>query len=109
MAYFLGMAAHYFSELIAFYLPKIPSILILSTFGIGLAQTKFVKKLNGSHNLGLYMVYLFLAVIGAYCEFDAVYQLKNIGIVLLLFTSLAVLFHGLVIIYLVGFFIVIGI
>ena len=44
------------------------------------------------------MVYLFLAVIGAYCEFDAVYQLKNIGIVLLLFTSLAVLFHGLVII-----------
>ena len=29
---FLGMAAHYFSELIAFYLPKIPSILILSTF-----------------------------------------------------------------------------
>ena len=101
---FLGMAAHYFSELIAFYLPKIPSILILSTFGIGLAQTKFVKKLNGSHNLGLYMVYLFLAVIGAYCEFDAVYQLKDIGVVLLLFTSVAVLFHGLVIVFFCRFF-----
>ena len=50
------------------------------------------------------MVYLFLAVIGAYCEFDAVYQLKNIGIVLLLFTSLAVLFHGLVIIVVGNFF-----
>ena len=95
---FLGMASHYFSELIAFYLPKIPSILILSTIGIGLAQTKFIKKLNGSQNLGLYMVYLFLAVIGAYCEFNAVYQLKDIGIVLLLFSSLAVLFHGLLII-----------
>ena len=49
------------------------------------------------------MVYLFLAVIGAYCELSAVDQLEEIGIVLLLFTSLAVLVHGIIFILISGF------
>ena len=36
-----------------------------------LAQTNFISKLKGSHSLGLYLVHLFLAVIGAYCEISA--------------------------------------
>ena len=91
---FLGITSFYLSEILVEYFPRIPSILILTTIGIGLAQTKFVSNLNGSHDLGLYLVYLFLAVIGAYCEIGAVYQLKEIGITLLLFSSLAVLIHG---------------
>jgi uncharacterized membrane protein len=100
---FLGVAVYYVSELIAELFPSIPSILILSTIGILLAQTKFIKGLNGSHTLGLYLVYIFLAVIGAYCEISSVVELQQVGLVLLLFTALAVLIHGVLSIVIGGF------
>ena len=100
---FLGLTSFYVSEILGEYFPQIPSILILTTIGIGLAQSKFISNLKGSHNLGLYLVYLFLAVIGAYCEFNAVYKLKEVGLMLLLFTSFAVFLHGVIIIIIGGF------
>ena len=101
---FLGIAAFYISEILAKKFNSIPSILILSTIGILLAQTNFISKLKGSHNLGLYLVHLFLAVIGAYCEISAVYELKEIGITLFLLTSASVLIHGILIIIIGGLF-----
>lgn len=101
---FLGISAFYISEILAKKFNSIPSILILSTIGILLAQTNFISKLKGSHNLGLYLVHLFLAVIGAYCEISAVYELKEIGITLFLFTSVSVLIHGVLIIIVGGLF-----
>ena len=101
---FLGISAYYLADLLSEAIPEIPSILTLSTMSIVLAQFKFVKGLNGSHNLGLYMVFLFLAVIGAYCEISAVAALKDVGITLLLFALSAVLIHGLLIILLGGLF-----
>ena len=92
---FLGVAAFLVSDLLSEYLPKVPFILILSTLGILLAQIPAVSKLKGSHTLGLFLVNLFLAVIGAYCELSAVSALKEIGVSLLLFTSIAVLLHGI--------------
>lgn len=92
---FLGVAAFLVSDLLSAYLPKVPFILILSTLGILLAQIPAVSKLKGSHTLGLFLVNLFLAVIGAYCELSAVSALKEIGVSLLLFTSIAVLLHGI--------------
>ena len=92
---FLGVAAFLFSDLLSEYLSKVPFILILSTLGILLAQIPAVSKLKGSHTLGLFLVNLFLAVIGAYCELSAVSALKEIGVSLLLFTSIAVLLHGI--------------
>ena len=100
---FLGIAAYYVSDIISDFLTQVPSILILSTIGIVLAQTKFVSNLKGSHHLGLYLVYLFCAVIGAYCELNAVSELKEIGIVLFQFTGLAVLLHGMIVILIGGF------
>ena len=97
---FLGLGAYFISELISEILPKVPSILTLTTIGIILAQTKFVSNLKGSHTLGLYLVYIFLAVIGAYCELSAVVELKDVGLTLLLFASIAVLLHGVIIILL---------
>ena len=99
---FLGITSFYISEIIGEYFPKIPSILILTTIGIGLAQSKFIANLKGSHNLGLYLVYLFLSVIGAYCEFSAVYELKEVGFMLLIFTSFAVFLHGVITILIGG-------
>ena len=99
---FLGISAFYLAELLSDAIPEIPSILTLSTLSIVLAQFKFIKRLNGSHYLGLYLVFLFLAVIGAYCEISAVAALKEIGLTLLLFAFLAVLLHGFLIILLGG-------
>jgi len=96
---FLGLVAFLIAELVSDLFPGIPSILTLSTIGIVLAQTPFVAKLKGSQMLGLYLVYLFLAVIGAYCEIGAVLALKDVGLTLLLFTSLAVFVHGILIIF----------
>jgi uncharacterized membrane protein len=97
---FLGIAAYYVSELISSVFPKIPSILTLSTIGILLAQIRFVQGLKGSHFLGLYLVYIFLAVIGAYCEISSVIELKEVGLTLLSFASLAVFLHGILVILL---------
>jgi uncharacterized membrane protein len=101
---FLGVAAYYVSFVIKERIPQIPSILTLSTIGILLAQTKFVANLKGSHNLGLYLVFIFLAVIGAYCELSAVAELQDVGFKLLLFAGFAVLLHGVIVILLGGLF-----
>jgi uncharacterized membrane protein len=95
---FIGILAFYVSETISSVFPQIPSILILSTFGVLMAQNRFVASLNGSHFLGLYLVYVFLAVIGAYCEISSVIELRSIGTTLMLFATLSVFVHGLLII-----------
>ncbi|WP_299765646.1 DUF819 family protein [uncultured Dokdonia sp.] len=92
---FLGLAAYFASDLLATYVPQIPSMITISTLGIILAQIPFVSKLKGSQTLGLYLVYIFLAVIGAYCELSAVVELKTIGLTLLGFTAFAVFLHGI--------------
>jgi uncharacterized membrane protein len=97
---FLGIFAYLISDGIKVFFPQIPFMLTISTIGIVLAQLKFISELKGSHTLGLYLVYIFLAVIGAYCEISSVIELKDTGITLLLFTSVAVLIHGLVMILL---------
>ncbi|BFP40951.1 DUF819 family protein [Flavobacteriaceae bacterium GF1] len=99
---FLGLAAFFISEALSKILPELPSILTLTTLGVILAQTPFVSKLNGAHTLGLYSVYLFLAVIGAYCEINAVLELKALGLMLFLFTVTVVLIHGITTILLGG-------
>ena len=101
---FLGVSSYFLADLLAQAIPEIPSILTLSTLSLLLAQLKFVKKLSGGHSLWLYLVFLFLAVIGAYCELSAVAELKEVGITLLIFAFLAVLVHGLLIILLGGLF-----
>ena len=100
---FLGLGAYYVSDELKKYVPQVPSIITISTIGILLAQTTFVSKLKGSHNLGLYLVFLFLAVIGAYCELAAVIDLKDLGLTLLLFAGFSVVFHGVIIILVGGF------
>lgn len=99
---FFGIAAYFISEGVSVIFPGIPSILTISTIGIILAQFPFVNKLHGSHTLGLYLVFLFLAVIGAYCELSSVMELQEVGINLLLFAALAVFIHGALLIFIGG-------
>ena len=101
---FLGIGSFLISELLSGLLPKIPFILFLSTFAIILAQFRFVSRLKGSHSLGLFLVYIFLAVIGAYSEISSVIALKKTGLLIFLFTGTIVLFHGLITFLLGGLF-----
>ena len=98
----MGLGSFLIAELISDIFPAVPSIITLSTLGIILAQTPFVAKLRGGQTLGLYLVYIFLAVIGAYCEIGAVIALKDVGLTLFLFTMVAVLLHGILIVVLGG-------
>lgn len=98
----LGVFAYFVSDLLAQFFPKIPFMLIISTLGILAAQIPFIHNLKGTETLGLYLIYLFLAVVGAYCELGAVVALQEIGMTLFLFTGLVVLIHGLLTLLLGG-------
>ena len=76
---------------------NIPSILILTTIALILAQFRWVQQLKEANIIGLYMVYLFLAVIGAYCNLSALSGVGAIAITLLFYLLIVVLIHGLVI------------
>ncbi|MEL6674770.1 MAG: DUF819 family protein [Bacteroidota bacterium] len=75
----------------------IPQMLWLTTIAIGLAQFPFVQRLKSSQTLGLFLVYIFLAVIGAYCELSTLGEIGDLAGSLLLFTSSIMLVHGLII------------
>lgn len=90
----LGFLVFFVTELISSAIPQIPSMLTITTIGLVLAQVPFFKKLPMARHLGLYLVYLFLVVIGAYCELQAIGSLGDIGITLMLFFGLTIVIHG---------------
>ncbi len=78
-------------------IPQIPTILWLTTIALILAQMPAVNRLKGHKLLGLLGVYLFLAVIGAYCDVPALLKDGALAIVLLIFVTILVTVHGLII------------
>ena len=78
---------------------NIPSILILTTVALVLAQFKPVQQLSGAKLLGMFAIYLFLAVVGAFCEVTALGDVGEHAVGILVFTVAIVLVHGL---FLVG-------
>jgi uncharacterized membrane protein len=80
-----------------------PSILIVTTIALLLAQIPAMRKVRGANVLGMFGIYLFLVVIGAYCELSALQSIGPLAGQLMIFTTGLVLFHGLFI-YGVGSF-----
>jgi len=76
---------------------SVPSILIITVIALVIAQLPFAKQLRGAQTLGIFSVYLFLAVIGAFCDVQALQNLGSLGLVLFGMAMIAVIFHGLVI------------
>ncbi|MEM9327955.1 MAG: DUF819 family protein [Bacteroidota bacterium] len=81
-----------------------PSVLILTTIALVLAQSPRVKQIAGAKTLGLYAIYLFLAVIGAFCELAAVAEIGSLAVTLLFIIFIIVSTHGLVTFVLAGLF-----
>jgi len=75
---------------------SIPSILILTTISLVLAQFSVINKLKGTRLMGFLSIYLFLVVIGAYCELSALQEIGKVGTTLLGFASILVIIHGLI-------------
>lgn len=86
-----------FSTWLSSQIPQIPTILWLTTIALVLAQIPAVNRLKGHKLLGLLGVYLFLAVIGAYCDVPALLKDGDLAIVLLVFVTILVIVHGLIV------------
>ena len=76
---------------------SIPPILVLTTLALLLAQVPALHRLAGGQVLGLFFVYLFLAVIGAYCELAALGQIGDLAWKLLVMVTITVAVHGLIV------------
>jgi uncharacterized membrane protein len=74
-----------------------PSILILTTLALILAQIPAVQRLRGVRVAGWIAVMFFLAVIGALCDLSAVGQMGSLGLRLMAFVSVVILVHGAVV------------
>ncbi len=72
----------------------VPPILIITTLALIIAQLPVASRIKGARALGMFAVYLFLAVIGAYCDLGALADIGALGLNLLLFASVAVFVHG---------------
>ena len=100
----LGLGSLFLSNLLSHYVPEIPSILTLTTLALILAQLPFVHRLKGGKILGYLLVLLFLAVIGALCDINALLQSGEVAGTLLLWVGLIVFIHGLLIFTIGGIF-----
>lgn len=78
-------------------IPTIPTVLWLTTLALVLAQIPIVNRLKGQRLLGLLGVYLFLAVIGAYCDIPALIKDGQLAVILMGFVTILVLVHGLLV------------
>ena len=100
MVLFLGGGALWVSLALANLLAGIglavPSILIITAIAIGLAQVPAISQFPGVRVLGMYAVYIFLAVVGAFCDVRALADIGSLGFTLLAFVSVIVFVHGVV-------------
>ena len=76
---------------------RVPSMLVLTTIALILAHLPFAQRLRGARLAGMFAVYLFLAVIGALCDLEALRRIGDLGVDLSIFVVLVVGVHGLVV------------
>jgi uncharacterized membrane protein len=74
----------------------IPSVLLLTIFALILAQLPIIKKIPGAQLLGMYAVYLFLAVIGAFCDVGALQGAGSLGLNMVAMIAVALVIHALI-------------
>jgi uncharacterized membrane protein len=75
----------------------VPSILILTSLALLVAQIPAITKLKGNMLLGSWAIYLFLAVVGAFCDIGALSNSGSVALLLFLFVLITLVVHGFVI------------
>ena len=91
----LGCFVLFAADQLATWTPKIHRIIWLSTIALVLAQLPAVQKLRGSRTLGMFCSYLFLSVIGAFCDIPALFKDFQTALTLFIFVSIVIGVHSL--------------
>ena len=99
----LGFGTMFISEQITNYFSAVPSILVITTLALVFAQLPFVQQLQGTKLIGFGLVMLFLAVVGAYCDINALISSGRVAATLLIWVVLIVFIHGALIFLTGGF------
>ena len=98
----LGLGSMFVASQVSAALGWMPSIIVLTTLALILAQLPFVQRLRGGRILGYLLVMLFLAVIGAFCDFRALAGAGGVAGILLLWVTIIVFLHGALIFFVGG-------
>jgi len=93
----LGLGAMWLSQQVSRVIPSVPFVLILTTIALTLAQIRAINRLRGGRVLGLTAIYIFLAVIGAYCDIAALLRDGQLALVLFGMICTLVLIHAVVV------------
>jgi uncharacterized membrane protein len=97
----LGLLALWLSALGAEWLAglgiRVPEILVLTTLALVVAQTGIGRHLRGARVMGLFTVYVFLAVIGALCDLESVMNLGRVAADLTILVVIVFAVHGVLI------------
>ncbi|MCU0448721.1 MAG: DUF819 family protein [Bernardetiaceae bacterium] len=91
----LGLAVWWVANQAAAWLPAVPPILVLTTLSLAVAQIPAVARLRGAQLLGTFLIYIFLAVIGAYCDFAVLIQNHTLALQLMAFVGILISTHAL--------------
>ena len=75
---------------------EIPSMITLTTLALLLAQIPFIHRQKGNMFMGSWGIYLFLAVVGAFCDLQAMGAAGKLSLLLLVFVTITVSIHGVI-------------
>ena len=73
------------------------AILALTTLALIPAQVRPLQQVKGGKIIGFLFVLLFLAVVGAYCDVEALIKSKEVALVLMTWVTVIVFVHGMLI------------
>lgn len=76
----------------------IPSVLIITTLALVLAQLPVIERLTLASPIGIWAIYLFLAVVGASADLAALAAARTLGVVMFEFIAIVFVVHGAVLI-----------
>lgn len=89
----VGCGVLFVAQNLATWFPSIHRIIWLSTISLILAQIPVIQRLKGSRTLGMFCSYLFLSVIGAYCDIPALLKDGQMALNLALFATIIIVIH----------------
>jgi uncharacterized membrane protein len=92
---FIGYASLFVSQELSKIFKDIPMVIFMTTIALTLAQIPIIQRIKGNKLLGMLCVYLFLAVIGAYCDIPALIKNGDLALTLIQFVLIIVVIHSL--------------
>ncbi len=97
----LGFGSLFVANWLQEMVPAIPSILVLTTLALLLAQLPVVQALKGSKLIGTLLIMVFLAVVGAFCDLTALMHSGETAGLLMVWVITIILVHACIL-FIVG-------